>query len=317
MIVRGLLKPYVGSKQSSLYIEVQPKSSIASQSNNKRMINIMIFISFIFVAAVILICMVALSTRDLSVLFQSSKTIVIGDVTREYLVSYPSATQAPNKLIMGLHGFSDSSRKFAYYTALHNVVDDRTIVVYPGAIKPRAGSIMSGWNAGFCCGSGWIQKADDVAFIHALIEKLSVENHIKPASVFLVGFSNGAFMAQRFASEKPQMIGGIAVASGTIGTKTMKLSPMSPMPVLLMHGKDDKTVPFMGGTGAGNPEFDWLPFGQTVAGWEDINTTRVPTKKVVYVKDGHKWHDWRTLNFWHRAPAASVESIRFFESLTK
>lgn len=263
----------------------------------------------------ILISLSLLTNRDRAVLFQKHKTIVVGNVTRSYLISAPKSGTKPTKLAIGIHAFGDNSRRFAYYTALHNVAGDDTVVVYPNATQPHTKGIKAGWNASFCCGSGWEDGADDVGFIEALIKNLSNQYGITPKNTFLVGFSNGAFMAQRFAAEKPELIGGIAVSSGTIGTKTRSITPRSPVPILLMHGSLDKTVPLLGGATVFEPNFDWHSYADTLSVWQKINGDKVPTKSLVYPEAGHKWYGWRILNIWQQRPEASVESINFLKGL--
>jgi polyhydroxybutyrate depolymerase len=269
---------------------------------------------FLFVIVVI-IGFFILSNRDRALVFQKQRTITVGSIRRKYLISLPVSTTVPKYIIIGLHGFGDSPRKFAYYTALHNVASDDTVVVYPSAVASTSKNMKTGWNAGFCCGSGWKTGADDVGFIQKLAEEVSSKYRIENKNIYLVGFSNGAFMAQRFAIENPGSIGGIVASSGTLGTKTNILLPKLPMPILLLHGKNDKTIPIIGGTAAGSPGFDWLPYTDTVALWKQNNGYSAQTKSIIYPNDGHIWHGWRILNMWHGRPSASIESIKFLKGL--
>ena len=215
----------------------------------------------------------------------------------------------PTKLIVALHAFGDSSKRFAYYSALHNSVDDQTIVIYPSAVKPNAKNIRAGWNAGFCCGSGWVTKTDDVKFIQTLIKNFTSKYNITSQNTFLVGFSNGSFMAQAVSANIPELIGGVAAASGTIGTTSISIKPKSTVPILLMHGKQDKTIPFYGGATSDNKEFDWLPFSKTTSIWQAVNKDSAETKVLVYEKGGHTWNGWRTINIWHKNCSISYRKI--------
>lgn len=266
--------------------------------------------------ACILLAGAFLTSKDREVLLQLPTKLTVGDQKREYL-HVKSRSEQPSKLVIGLHGFGDSSRKFAYYTALHNSVDDETIVIYPSAISPKQRGMKTGWNSGFCCGSGWANNTDDVAFIEKLIQKYSKKYGITPSNTFVVGFSNGAFMAQRFAAEKPEMIGGIVVVSGTIGTTTTVIQPQKPVHVLLMHGVKDKTIPFNGGATAGNPDFNWMPFSSTRAAWEKVNGDQATTKVVLYDEGQHAWSGWRITNFWQTRTIASDQAVLFIESTYK
>lgn len=272
---------------------------------------IMIFI-ILLVIFVAVSCVCAFSSRDRATLLRPLSTIWVDGIERRYLVSMPR--KSPKKILIGLHAFGDNPRKFAYYTALHNTVDDETVVIYPSAISPSKKGIVRGWNAGFCCGSGWVGKVDDVAFLEQLIKDISAQYSVQSNGVFIAGFSNGAFMAQRLASEKPQLIGGVIAASGTVGTVKEALKPQSPIPILLMHGKQDKTVPYAGGANTDNPDFEWLPFATTLSTWQKVNGS-TDTSAIVYDDLGHSWNGWRTTNFWHKKPQASIEAANFLRSI--
>lgn len=279
---------------------------------------LLISLFLIFIA----FALISLSKKDIKILFSGTRTIQHGSLNRKYIVS--SSAKPAKSIIVALHGLGGNSMQFAYFTALHNSVDDETIVIYPEALKPIKGSgLARGWNAGFCCGSGWKTNTDDVEFLATLIKKVSTDYNINTDKIFIVGFSNGAFMAQRLASERPDLVGALASISGTAGTKSYQIRPKQAVPILLMHGEQDKRVNFNGGASAIDPEFSWLSFRQTKEIWEKTNklskddSAKVIVKTITYKDDGHKWHDWRLLNFWHKNTGASKEIVSFFQSTYK
>lgn len=253
-----------------------------------------------------------ITLRDISAFISPSKKITFASQVRTYRFSKPK--NAIESIIIGLHGFGDSSRRFAYYTSLHNLANKNTLVVYPDATKPKSSDLKTGWNAGFCCGSGWVNKVDDVGFLVSLIEFLKKEHSAQDAKVFMTGFSNGAFMAQRFAAERPDLLDAVAVSAGTIGTTSNRLEPSQPMPILLMHGEKDERVSYSGGAKDSDPEFDWLSFEETKAVWQKVNADKGVTKVITYPDNKHEWDDWRLLNVWNKKPNASREVINFFYS---
>jgi polyhydroxybutyrate depolymerase len=286
-----------------------------------------------FVLATVLL---AFTGRDRAVLFGSTQSITVDGLNRTFLVSKGGAKQ-PRNLVIGLHGYSGDARQFAYYTALHNAFGSDTMVVYPNAITPKPGQ-KTGWNAAFCCGSGWKNKVDDVGFLEALIAELRQKHGIAADRVFLVGFSNGAFMAQRFASERPGLVRAVVSGAGTIGTtgaNGTQLQPNTPVPMLLMHGVKDERVMYKGGTSPGDPEFDWIGFTETAEAWRKVNqcgskpevtelndrrTTiykdcAAPLTTIEFLNDAHVWNGLRVLNVWARNPKASLDSAAFFKSV--
>jgi len=267
-------------------------------------------ILFVLVAMLIVV-FVFLSSADRSVLFSKPSRVSINGLERTYRVYKPS--QEINKIIVGLHGFGGNGRSFAYYTGLQNVVDDTTLVVYPDASKPTKKGMKTGWNSGFCCGSGYFNNIDDAGFLVALIEQFK-QGYGENTKIFVAGFSNGAFMAQRLAVEYPEIIDGVASISGSIGTERKALGPKQPVPILVTHGKLDKTVPFNGGPG-NDPDFVWLSYQQTLAKWSENNGSTALTETVVYESNGHKWNGWRLFNFWQKNPNQSQSVVEFFNKL--
>ncbi len=276
------------------------------------------------------IVLFALSGRDRSVLFGRSASIEIHGLRRTFLTS-KAGERRPRNLVVGLHGYGGNGRQLAYYTALHNTFGSDTIVVYPNASDPKPGQ-KTGWNADFCCGSGWKNKVDDVGFLEALIIQLRQKHAIAADRVFIVGFSNGAFMAQRFAAERPRLVRALASGAGTIGTTDNELQPTAPVPMLLMHGVKDLRVRYDGGMSPGDPEFDWLSFKVTTDAWRKANRcdskpqqTEVSGRRtstyegcaallttIEFLGDAHVWHGARLANVWTRRPKASREAAAFF-----
>jgi len=252
------------------------------------------------------------TSRDRSVIFTKPQKIKVNNIERAYRISKPK--NQVKSVVIGFHGFGDTSLRFAYYTALHNVVSDDVLVIYPEALHSASPSVKAGWNAGFCCGSGFVEDKDDMGFIDQLIENVKVE-YGSDVPIFLSGFSNGAFMAMRYAAERPAAVDGFAVSSGAIGTTQTRIEPKKPVPALLMHGEKDTRVAFTGGASDFDPEFVWLSFGDTVEAWERVNAGNVPTQKIIYPNNAHQWDDWRLLNIWHRQPNASKEVAQFLAEI--
>ncbi len=283
---------------------------------------------------VLAIFFVGLSSADRTVLFNSSKSLQVGSDTRTYRL-YDKGGDA-DSLIIALHGLGGDSRQIAYFSGLHNVVPRGFVVVYPDAIKPERQGVRPGWNSGFCCGSGWVQGTDDVAYISKLIDTLTNQYGIDKAKVYITGFSSGAMMAHRIAVEIPNKIAGFAAVSGSIGTKGKELKPTVSVPAYLIHGEADTVVAFNGGQGSSDPDFVWTGFADGLSAWANVNgcsnesqvksgvITRTTYEQcsVELIADtyeglGHRWPDWRLGNFWHQQPASSKSIVNFFNSLSE
>lgn len=106
------------------------------------------------------------------------------------------------------------------------------------------------WNAtDVCCwqNAGFSSSAaarDDVRYIRELIQSAIALYHIDPARVYVMGFSNGAFMSYRLACEIPEMLAAIAPAAGAPYQNELMCVGSAPVSVLHMHGTCDPSVRF-------------------------------------------------------------------------
>jgi len=67
--------------------------------------------------------------------------------------------------------------------------------------------------------------------------------------VFLVGHSNGAFMSLRLACEAGDVFDGIVAVSGSTWNDATRCPDGRAVPILLVHGTADDTIPYEGKDG--------------------------------------------------------------------
>lgn len=87
---------------------------------------------------------------------------------------------------------------------------------------------------------------DDFAYLRGLIEETTSVVPVAPGSIFVVGHSNGGFMAYRLACDAADLVAGIASLAGADALTTCE--PSRPVSVLQIHGTADTTVLYDGGT---------------------------------------------------------------------
>jgi len=124
------------------------------------------------------------------------------------------------------------------------------------------------WDAGAtCCNFGHVQ-VDHVAALAELIERAVRTAPIDAARVYIGGHSNGAFMAHRFACERPELVRGILALSGTGALDHGACKAPQQLHVVQVHGDADPVVLFQGGHLFNNPAFpESTSAPQTAQAW--------------------------------------------------
>ena len=164
--------------------------------------------------------------------------LTVGGLQRTYLVHAPAGPA--RGLVLNLHGAGMSGAQQAGLTGYDAVADQYGFVVaYPDGIDLS-------WADGRGASVPDRQGVDDVGFLAALIARLSGEYAIAPGRVFVTGMSAGAFMANRLACDRADLVSAIAPVAGTLGAG-VGCAPSRPVSVLMIHGTADPVVPFNGG----------------------------------------------------------------------
>jgi polyhydroxybutyrate depolymerase len=104
-------------------------------------------------------------------------------------------------------------------------------------------------------------NVDDLGFITHLIHVVSQTENIDPQRVYLIGISNGAAMAYRYACEGTYPLAAIGTVAGSF---SFSCSTPHRVSVIAIHGLDDQHVPFAGGQGTK---------GVTVGSWVSVPQT--------------------------------------------
>ena len=177
----------------------------------------------------------------------------------EVLVRTPDATSLV-PVVMALHGFKGTPAGLEYYSELTSAVEagDAVVAYLAGGTALDLGF---GWNSGstrFATTEG-----DDVAYIAAVLDRLSTLSCVDPSDVTLVGESNGGGMAVRAACD-PRLSGRInllglvnaAVDAGVLATCAGVDPSVS---ILATAGLADRTVPVDGTREPFLAVVDWFP----------------------------------------------------------
>jgi polyhydroxybutyrate depolymerase len=194
---------------------------------------------------------------------------------RPYRLAAPASIDAQRSypLVVVLHGLGSSSAKIESYYGLDELVDERGFfAAYPqGTEEKRRRHFWGGhrrfWNATNACCDFLPANVDDVAYLDAVIDDVSARHRVDAKRIFVMGLSNGGYMAYRYACDRAGRVAAIASQAGAMWQDPTRCQPSEPVAVLQIHGTEDDVVPYHG-LGDGFPVRDRLPSAhQSVADW--------------------------------------------------
>jgi polyhydroxybutyrate depolymerase len=169
---------------------------------------------------------------------------------RPYTSVVPSSYDgSPTPLVVLLHGYGASGSVQNNYFKLTPVAQAKGFLyAYPNGTIDAAGNRF--WNATDACCNFYGSTVDDVAYLTAVITDMKAKYNVDPARVFVVGHSNGGFMAYRLACDVADQVAGIVVVAGATFDDPDVCHPSQPVTVLHIHGTADDTILYGGGTAA-------------------------------------------------------------------
>lgn len=161
------------------------------------------------------------------------------DVTVHVPPNYDGSKPMP--MVVMLHGFMQDKDEIARTSAFKEKADkEGFIAVFPNATG-LVGDRLRWWNVG----SDRLYRSDDVDFIRQLTDVIPNKLNVDRDRIYLVGFSNGAMMAQEAAVKLNDRVAAVASVSGGMLRKQEK--PTGDMNALLIHGSSDDVIPASGG----------------------------------------------------------------------
>lgn len=182
------------------------------------------------------------------------------------------APQHPAPLVVLLHGYGGSGgAEFIRMLHFDELADrESLLLVAPNGTVDRGGARF--WNATDACCDFYRDKPDDVAYLAGLIEQIGAAHRVDRDRVYVIGLSNGGFMAHRMGCERADLVRGIVSIAGA-GREDARCKPSRPVRVLQLHGDRDGVVAYEGGQLQlrGIPRDRWMsshPGAEaTVAAW--------------------------------------------------
>lgn len=205
--------------------------------------------------------------------------------------SYDGAKPVP--LVIALHGAFTDGRIMAILTAFSIPADKYGFaVVYPDGLNTM-------WRFG---------SKEDVSFLAALIDELVGKKLVDPARVFSTGISAGGYMSNKLGCDLGHRLAAIAPVCGSMQRKT-DYKPVCPIPVLYIHGTDDRICGYDGSMLVGKHAVS-LSAEEQVAWWAKHNRC-AKKPKVEMLPD--KIDDGTTVERWTYEPTKDGAPVIFYK----
>ena len=235
---------------------------------------------------------------------ENAITISHDNITREYILYVPqSYSDQAVPLLFNFHGFGDTAEQYMNYVDMRSLAEsEQFILVYP------QGSCLNGashWNP---CTTGGDNKstADDLGFVEAMIDNISLNYNIDSERVYASGYSNGGMMVYGLANYKSNLITAVASVSGAMLDCAGTIS--RPVPVIHLHGTSDGVIPFNGSSEYSSVQSTldyWINFNNTsvnpvISTYSDQGISiehylyndgddNISVEHYKYVQGGHEW----------------------------
>ena len=186
---------------------------------------------------------------------------------RPYLWFAAKSNRAP--LVMFLHGYGSSPEHAASILAFDRVARDLNVhVAVPAGTTDRSG--LQFWHASDACCDFDRSGVDDVRALRSVIAEVRAKHDV--SATFVVGFSNGAFMAHRLACDASADIDGFVAVAGVGFSDPKRCKPARPLTMLQIHGTNDRAVAYHGGHVLGRKDVAAHPGAKsTTAFWVQHN----------------------------------------------
>ncbi len=161
--------------------------------------------------------------------------VVLGN--RTYLIDLPAR---PNgSMIVALHNAAGAPEEFRSKIRLSApALAQGYAVIYP---RGSGAQDQLSWNGLYCCGYAQENRIADVVFLDKVIADAAERFGLDAARVYLTGMGNGAVLAETYAVRRT---GRVKAVAGVAGTIDLRRASATRVPLLHIHGLDDRVVPY-------------------------------------------------------------------------
>jgi len=205
----------------------------------------------VFASSLINACKGAPSAEDASSADPLKRFVFKHDgLLRDVAIMDPQldASSERRPLVLVLHGGlgdDDDTVALSFGKLNRLAEEDDFVAAYPSGIAGH-------WNDGRNVDRYYSQRerVNDVDFLAALVRDLIEKKRIDPNAVFVIGVSDGAMMAHRFACERTSLLRAFTAVIGSIPLNVARRKSRcgkTPVSALMINGSEDPIVPWEGG----------------------------------------------------------------------
>lgn len=166
--------------------------------------------------------------------------IQVGDLTRQYLVSYPEDKTIPAPVVFGFHGHGGTAKAVARTFNFQKHWPEAIVVYMQGVPTPGQLTDPEGKR------NGWQHEAGaeddrDLKFFDAVFDELKKNWNVDLARIYSTGHSNGGGLTYLLWAERGDIFAAMAPSAATGGRN---LKSLKPKPVMHLAGEQDTLVKF-------------------------------------------------------------------------
>ncbi len=278
--------------------------------NNKKIITIEIGIIIILIAAITLITK-SFNNQIKNITYDENKdlyTCTYKDFKRSFIICLPETCDENTSLVVMLHGMGESAALFKMYTEFEKQANPNNyaVIYIDGTTDPDNKTQGKGWQYHH----NKISKTD-MNFIIKLC-KYCQNKYSLGKRIFVGGFSNGAFMANKLAITYPNIFKGVISVGGMVPKDVWEYrNAKKPVSIIQINGTKDDIVPMeFNGSNKYNPNPSMEKVLEYYAGlnnltFKDYKTTPLSDLTTLYSLENKIWwiliqdgmHNWPTEQF--------------------
>ncbi len=201
----------------------------------------------------------------------STHALTVGGLRRTYIVYRPAELTGSAPLVVMLHGgYGNGAQAERTYGWDREADSQHFLVAYPNGVG-------AAWNTGGgCCGRPATENIDDVGFITAMIQQISLEANVDQSRIYATGISNGGIMSYTLACNT-SLFAAIGPDSATMLGTCPQPNPVS---IIHIHGTNDTRIRYNGGKGEGTAHIDGPAIPDLNATWRAIDRCDPPNNLV-------------------------------------